>query len=204
MWLLIAAVLTAGFADVSVRPAGSRDQLVTISGFDAEQTSLIESALARFDVAQLDLPRVHIRFSKGADECTRRGRAAETWPVALMEVCVVNEAVVLHELSHVWAFGHLDGGDRDAWNQRRGTPTWRSRDHPWHSRGAEHAADILTWYLYWADLVAPQGRIAGDLGPDRFLADIEWLLHTAEADAALVVYDDRVPAITLSLTGVTG
>jgi hypothetical protein len=113
-------------------------------------------------------------------------------------VCQVEESVVVHELAHAWTFDRMGAQDQLQWNERRGVPTWLSRQEPWELRGSEHAADILTWYLYWSEFAVQRSRIGGETTPDRYLADIEWLLTSGEAKDALGVFASRSSLIALA------
>lgn len=157
---------------------------VTSSGFDAEGRRVVRSAIGRFDAASLHLPLTHVRRVTIEDRCQPRGQAVNSWPVKVARICVVDEAVVIHELAHVWAFVHLSDNDRLDFALRRGTPTWRSREHPWMDRASEHAADMITWYLYWAERDDGMVRIGGDVSLEAYLSDLSWLITRADNPAA--------------------
>lgn len=198
--LVILILITALMADLFASPAGAFGPgHVTTSGFSSTEASVIASAVGRFQRASLDLPPTHIRRSGGA--CQRHGRTADTWPVVYITICQVDESVVVHELAHAWTFEHLGPRIRRAWNERRGAPTWLSRQEPWELRGSEQAADILTWYLYWSDFGVADPRIGGENSPQRYLADIEWLLTHGGDRRALGVFASRSALIGLTFPG---
>lgn len=164
---------------------------VTQTGFDAEGERIVTSAIGRFEAARLDLPLTHVRPASFGDRCQPRGRAMNSWPVRIVRVCAVQEEVVVHELAHVWTFVNLSEGDRHEFALRRGTPTWRSREHPWMDRASEHAADIITWYLYWSESEGGPYRIGGDMSIEAYMADLSWLMMAAEAPAATEILAAR-------------
>lgn len=164
---------------------------VTYSGFDEEGEAIVESAISRFEAAGLDLPLTHVRQVSFGDRCHPRGVAVNSWVVKLAKICVVQEEVVVHELAHTWAFVNLSELDRHQFALRRGTPTWRSREHPWMDRASEHAADIMTWYLYWSENDEGLYRIGGDVSVEAYMSDLSWLMATADAADATQILASR-------------
>lgn len=164
---------------------------VTHSGFTAAERRVVESAIARFHAASLELPLTHVRKHDVGDRCQPRGQAVNSWPVKMARICVVEESVVVHELAHAWAFVHLTDDDRLDFALRRGTPTWRSREHPWMDRASEHAADIITWYLYWAEEEDGLLRIGGDVSIEAYMNDLSWLIARGERPEAMDVLVQR-------------
>lgn len=164
---------------------------VTHSGFSPEEERIVASAIARFEAASLDLPLTHVRKITLEDRCQPRGKALNIWPVKVAKICVVQEDVVVHELAHAWTFVHLSGDDRLDFALRRGTPTWRSREHPWMDRASEHAADIITWYLYWSEQEDSLVRIGGDVSVEAYMNDLSWLIAQGETPQAMEVLATR-------------
>ena len=164
---------------------------VTYSGFDREEAAIVRSAVERFERANLDLPLTHVRRAQFGERCSPRGKATNSRPIRFLQICSVQEEVVVHELAHAWAFVHLTEENRHEFALRRGTPTWRSREHPWMDRASEHAADILTWYLYWSEQDGPVARIAGDVSVEAYLADLSWLMAAGEQPRATEILASR-------------
>lgn len=166
---------------------------VTYSGFDHRDRRVVAAAVDRFEAASLDLPLTHLRKATFGDRCRPRGKAVNSWPVKVAQICVVDEEVVVHELAHAWTFVHLTDDDRLDFALRRGTPTWRSREHPWMDRASEHAADIITWYLYWAERDDGLVRIGGDVSIEAYMSDLSWLIARAETPQAMEALVERAP-----------
>lgn len=163
---------------------------VTHSGFSPEEERIVAAAISRFEAASLELPLTHVR--KIVEErCQPRGKAVNSWPVKVAKICVVREEVVVHELAHAWTFVHLTDDDRLDFALRRGTPTWRSREHPWMDRASEHAADIITWYLYWSEEDDSLVRIGGDVTVEAYMNDLSWLIAQGETPQAMEVLATR-------------
>lgn len=160
---------------------------VTYSGFDMEGQRIVGSAVSRFEAASLHLPMTHVRKATFGERCQPRGKAVNSWPLKVAQICVVREEVIVHELAHAWTFVHLTDEDRFHFALRRGTPTWRSREHPWMDRASEHAADIITWYLYWSETHDGMVRIGGDVSVETYMSDLSWLIAQADAPAAMEV-----------------
>lgn len=159
------------------------DWNVTALGFTDAEMEVIESAVGRFRDAGLTLPPVHIQYWE-PEVCDTAGTARETWPIKLVRVCNVTERVVVHELAHVWTYRHLDSQARQEWTDLRETSTWAGREVPWAERSGEHAADILTWWLYWGEQGHTIRRISGETTYQRYMDDVTWLLaESSDQDA---------------------
>lgn len=150
---------------------------VATIGLTSDQRRVVADAEARFEEAGLRLPNVVVRRG-GIGDCDGRGYTVNTWPIKVVTLCVVSEEVVVHELAHAWTYAHLDRGERQAWTERRGAATWSEKTYPWPERSAEHAADILTWYLYWSHRKYGPVRISGD--HRTYVSDLAWLMGAAE------------------------
>jgi len=58
-------------------------------------------------------------------------------------------------------------------------------------RASEHAADIITWYLYWSENDGGPYRIGGDVSVEAFLNDLSWLMAAANAREASQILAER-------------
>ena len=81
---------------------------------------------------------------------------------------LVLKRTMLHEIAHIWATDALDQATRASFLTLRGLETWSSRDVPWHARGSEQAAEVITWALMDRELLMvtladrdPAGLAAG-------------------------------------------
>lgn len=178
LWRMLAVVLV-GALTMSASPPFT--PLVTMAGFDNDERAIVQSALRRFQAAGLELPRTHIRRVGTGRNCGIKARSWDVWPMRIVNMCLVREDIVVHELAHVWSFSSLSRLDKVAWTTRRQVPSWRSKQHRWENRSSEHAADILTWALYWSELDLVPDRISGPVGFDAYSADIAWLLEAARS-----------------------
>lgn len=182
-WVLVVVIALAGGVFTLLAVSGP----VTHSGFGPDGERAVRSAIARFEAASLHLPITHVRQASFGERCRPRGKAVNSWPVKMAQICTVEEEVVVHELAHAWTFVHLSDQDRHEFALRRGTPTWRSREHPWMDRAAEHAADIITWYLYWSEQEDGKVRIGGDVSVEAYMSDLSWMIGRARAPEAMEV-----------------
>ena len=64
-----------------------------------------------------------------------------------------NDWVVLHEIARAWDHLNLGEATRDVFLELRGLGRWR--EGVWYERGAEQAAEIITWPDRPVDLTRP-------------------------------------------------
>src|SRR4029079_18782097 len=106
----------------------------------------------------------------------------------------------LHELAHAWAELQLSAAERAAFLELRGLDVWYDPGVPRHERGAEHAAEVVSWGLM--DEMIPIIRIY-DAEPPR-LSEASCLLV---GRAPLCTADLRLPrrrAPSCQITTATG
>lgn len=111
------------------------------------QRALVEWAVHRYDLAGLELPPVDVTFHPDPAGC---GGNSGTYAAGHLDVCVTEPSeyarnVVVHELAHSWCEAHLSVEDQRRFLRLRGLTTWGSTSQPWAYRGAEQAAEIITW-----------------------------------------------------------
>jgi len=80
----------------------------------------------------------------------------------------------LHELAHAWADAQLSTAQKAAFLELRGLDVWYDARVPRHERGAEHAAEIVSWGLM--DEMIPIIRIY-DAEPARLFEAFSLLVH---------------------------
>lgn len=116
------------------------------------------------------------------------GYALESGVGNYVWLCTVQPKTVVHEIAHIWTYQYLNRTVRASWAERRGVAAWRGGGHQWQNSGAEHAADILTWYVYFHDLGLHPRRISGTTTAEGFLDDVAWLIAVSD-DPALGAED---------------
>jgi hypothetical protein len=118
-----------------------------------EYEGLIQWAIGVYADAGLDLGGVTIGVYDDMSVCgaDRRGYYRDQTVVvcAVHPRSSVQEAwrrqTLLHEVAHAWIDIGLDVERRERFMEWRAAVTWMSRDHPWHERGVEHAAEAVAW-----------------------------------------------------------
>lgn len=111
----------------------------------SEQQELVDFARSRFALAGIDLPDVAIEFP--ADETACHGYGGVYLPTEhTVRICRPSKTTMVHELAHSWIETTFDEDDRRAFLAHRGLETWAGGSG-WDERGAEHAAEIITWAI---------------------------------------------------------
>jgi hypothetical protein len=193
----------AALAALSVSmPAGSRvgedarehstTQAITIDASSPEWTRRIEWGLARFREAGLPLPAMVITVHDDDVPCDgNSGLYLPNEPVEI-HLCTPGSAdsrparlTTLHELAHAWAESELSVAERAAFLELRGLDVWYDPRVPRHQRGAEHAAEVVSWGLM--DEMIPIIRIY-DAEPAQLAEAFSLLVHRpplwSQADVA--------------------
>lgn len=162
----IATLLGFGFAGLLPSADGPRtpptaavagaEATVSASGFGPEQQALIDWAVDLFRQANLPLPPVDFVHEPFRDPCKgRRGSHTVAQGRSTIRICtdeagLADQILFVHELAHAWDRVALTDDRRAAFMALRGLHTWRGTDpngEDWLERGAEHAAEIMTWGL---------------------------------------------------------
>ena len=140
----------------AVAAVASPDPIVIATGFGPEQQSLIDWAVDLFGQADLPLPPVEFVHEPSREPCKgRRGSHTVDQGRSLIRICtdgtgLADQILFVHELAHAWDRNALTDDRRAAFMALRGLHTWRGSDpngEDWLERGAEHAAEIMTWGL---------------------------------------------------------
>jgi hypothetical protein len=127
---------------------------ITINRTSPEWTRQIEWGLDRFRDAGLPLPPMTITVHD--DEAACDGNSGLYLPNDPVEVHLCTPGPVdsrpaklttLHELAHAWAESRLSAAQRAAFLELRGLDVWYDQQRPPHERGAEHAAEVVSWGL---------------------------------------------------------
>lgn len=117
----------------------------------AEQRELVDHAYQRFAAAGLELPPVTIEFPTDDSACYGYGGIYDP-DTTTVKICRPSPRTMIHELAHAWTETNLDDTARQAFLDLRGLEVWVHADHPWDRRGAEHAAEIITWAVIDEDI----------------------------------------------------
>jgi hypothetical protein len=113
--------------------------------FGAEEQELVDFAYSRFALVGIKLPDVHIEFPD--DEAGCFGYGGVYLPSkTTVRICRPSKTTMVHELAHSWVETTLNTAERNAFLEERGLDTWTGGTE-WDERGAEHAAEIITWAL---------------------------------------------------------
>ena len=115
--------------------------------FTPEQQEFVDWAYARYKRAGLEIGEIPITFHETSADCYGFGgvymRSTRT-----VRVCQMVDTTMIHELAHAWLESStLDQADRDAFLAHRELESWADSGSDWDQRGAEQAAEVLTWGL---------------------------------------------------------
>jgi ketosteroid isomerase-like protein len=169
---------------------------VSIINGTPELELFLEWALERFTMAGLDQPllesvtfgpvpacadRAGVVLDDGIGspelvQCTDAYAVCRPGPADCEEFALTARFSMLHELAHVWMIQRLNAPTQTSFSELFGLAAWDDRDAPWHLRGVEYGAEVLTWGLL--DEAVALERI-GD--PPCPLVAEAWTLLTATA-----------------------
>lgn len=154
---------------------------VVLTGASTAHEAQVAWAIGRFAAADLRLPHVEIYFHDHKAPCDGYAGAFRQNRVPLViDVCVANKMVVLHELAHAWEKSNLDDGTREAFMALRGLEAWNTPDVAWDRRGVEDLAEVLVWgLLEYSSGSGPEGALREEafelvtgVGPPRTREDV--------------------------------
>ena len=124
---------------------------MVISGATAAEERTVDWAMRRFRVGGLEgLPPLEV-FCTG-----RARRATGAWGLTsrVGSICAPTDLLepiarkyALHEMAHAWIEANLADERLVRFLRIRGIATWNDQRLPWKERGAEQAAEIITWGL---------------------------------------------------------
>jgi hypothetical protein len=147
------AVLVAAVALVG-QPEGPNEASHSARGFSHAQEALIERAIGRFADAGLELPPIKFVHYPTREPCRgARGfytgdRTRATIRICVREASPFAELLLLHEIAHAWDGYTLTDRRRAAFLELRDLEEWWDNGSaPWHTYGAEQAAQIIAWEL---------------------------------------------------------
>lgn len=148
--LQIATLVFTVYGLSAARPSDAPD--VTYTDVPAAQRALFDRAIDAYGDAGLSLPPIEVFGHRTEFPCQgRRGVHRYQDGRSRLDLCTREagpgeEFLILHELAHAWDATMLTPARRAAFLELRGLEEWRSDDPDrWHTRGAEHAAEIIAW-----------------------------------------------------------
>ena len=154
MAVLVVLVFGDGLAgSVSAVLAGDRPRsTVELIGMSTIERDEILHAIELFAEAGLELPPVRIERHDDNALCNGNDglhHLVGAW--SQIDICVGGSSearVILHELTHAWAFHSLTPERKEAFKQLRGWQYWLDYTQAeWEDNGAEQAAEIMVWAL---------------------------------------------------------
>lgn len=168
--LLLLTVGTPSVSDIAaIEPALPEPAAVVMQGGTPEEEALLGWATARYEAAGLTLPPLVVRFHADPAVCgDLDGFIRWDGGTFVIETCRTAGAALhhnlLHEMAHAWDLGGgLTEDVRERFLTLRGLDAWHELSDDWPLRGAEQAAEILTWGLDRNPTRIPT-RV-GDVGP---------------------------------------
>lgn len=153
------------------------------TGFSHAQAALIDWAIGRYADAGFELPPLEFVAYPTREPCrSARGFYAGGGSPATIRICMREanrfaELLFLHEIAHAWDAYALRDRRREAFLELRDLEQWwDDGSAPWHSYGAEQAAQIIVWGIIDRPI-----RIA--MIPDASCADLRagYLVLTGRA-----------------------
>ena len=156
---LLTVIVSQPLLTLAATDAADAQGPVVIEDLTATDRALMDYGKAQFTAAGLEYPEdVVATFHDDGEACGGQdGRFRHIDGVDRIWICKTHEnpeirevwrkRTLIHELAHVWESRTLDDSERAAFLELRGLDTWNDSSHGWSQRGAEHAAEILTWGL---------------------------------------------------------
>jgi hypothetical protein len=146
-----AVVVVAAVVGLDAGPAVPAPPALTLSGADAVEERTVDWAMRRFRVGGLEgLPPLEVVLHGSRTACDGylglffAGRI-DLCTEGLLEPYARKFA--LHEMAHAWIEANLPDELLVRFLRIRGIATWNDQRLPWRERGAEQAAEIITWGL---------------------------------------------------------
>ncbi len=147
---LIVCLALAALAFGSRAPVAPARPMV-ISGATAAEERAIHWALRRFQEGGLtEMPALEFFPHDSRDTC---GGYLGLYYAGRIDLCIEGllrpyaRKFTLHEIAHGWIEANVDQGVIERFMRERRITAWDDRNIPWSERGAEQAAEIVTWGL---------------------------------------------------------
>lgn len=163
----VEAVVTPGEAPAADVVATGHG--VTVIGGTTADRAAIAAAVGVFEKVGLELPYLELYIHGSRSGCaSAQGLFNADGSGRRIDLCAMNERLILHELAHAWAHHSLTAADRDAFVELTGLPTWNDHDFGHAIRATEVAADAISFGLSSSSLSDEDAR--------RSLTDIEYFV----------------------------
>ena len=137
--LTVAIIFTLG-TPVSKNTVEPNNAIHTMTNLTVAQHEMINHSLTLFQDAGLRLPGIDFVGHADRAMCNDKDGIAR---LCTTETNLWQKRIVIHEMAHAWDHHTLDHEAREELMAIRTIKGWR--DGEWHERGAEHAAEIITW-----------------------------------------------------------
>jgi hypothetical protein len=126
--------------DAAVPPADrTPTPSIVIVGATDEDARIVLDAVARFAAAGMALPDLEVRILARCQS----GQGMFLPDESAVEVCLVSEHLLVHEMGHAWEHAHVDEATRERFMVAAGAESWRSSATIWRLRGIEMAANVI-------------------------------------------------------------
>jgi len=147
---LIVCLAMAALAFGSLAPVAAARPMV-ITGATAAEERTVDWAMRRFRVGGLEgLPPLEVVLHGSRTPCDGY---LGLYLAGRIDLCTEGllepyaRKFALHEMAHAWTDANLPDEVLDRFLRIRGIATWNDQRLPWRERGAEQAAEIITWGL---------------------------------------------------------
>ena len=145
-----------------------------------------EKAPVRLGSGGRDMKRLDPAASDRAIDAL--GRFRLHGDVHRVDICVVEQPLILHELAHAWEHHFVTDATREAFMAATDAPSWEDPNHAHKARGIEKAAYLVAWALE----DAPLQRFSAGLYMDD-LANYELLTGSPSPRIAHWADEEPVP-----------
>jgi hypothetical protein len=148
---IAAVAIVAAVVGLDAGPAWPAPPSLTLRRADAVEERTVDWALYRFRVGGLEgLPPLEVVLHRSRTAC---GGYVGLFVAGRIDLCTEGllepyaRKFALHEMAHAWIEANLPDEVVVRFLRIRGIATWNDQRLPWTERGAEQAAEIVTWGL---------------------------------------------------------
>jgi hypothetical protein len=119
-----------------------------IYGADEDERAEVEAGIEALTSAGLPLPDLRIYVHDTEEGCGGNlGLFRQGGDLHRVDICLVEQALIRHELAHAWEHHSMDEATRQEFMERTGLETWNDHDEAHHSRAIEEAAYLVVFGL---------------------------------------------------------